>query len=91
MPFWRVVGDGVIGGVPTTDSTGVVAGGNTAATVLTDDITALAAGATERLTAAATLDELRDVEQELLGKRGRLAGLRRNLGALAPGDRPAAG
>jgi len=86
-----VVGDGRTGRVPTTDSTDIAPGGNTAGTVLTDDITALAAEATERLAAAATLDELRDVEQELLGKRGRLAGLRRSLGALPPEDRPGAG
>jgi len=52
-----------------------------------DDIARLAAEGTERVGVASTLDELRSVESELLGKRGALAALRQQLGSLPPDER----
>ena len=48
-------------------------------------------GLEERVAAAATLDELRAVEQEALGRRSDLARMRQQLGALAVEERKARG
>lgn len=47
-----------------------------------DDITGLTAEAPARIAAAASLDDLRTVEADLLGKRGALTELKKGLGAL---------
>ena len=56
-----------------------------------DDIERIAATGAERITAAATLDDLRAAEAELLGKKGEITALKRGLGALDPDERRAAG
>ena len=56
-----------------------------------DDIARIAAGAPARVSAATTLDELRSLEAELLGKTGELTGLKKGLGALDPDERKIAG
>ena len=57
-----------------------------------DDIDRIAADAGGRIAAAATLDELRALETELLGQAvARSAGLKQRLGALDPDERQAAG
>ena len=62
---------------------------------MTDDITgrvrAIGAEAPARVAAASTLDELRAVEAELLGKKGALTELKKGLGALDPDARRTAG
>jgi phenylalanyl-tRNA synthetase alpha chain len=62
---------------------------------MSDDITrtleGIAADAPGRVTAAATLDELRVVEGDLLGKKGELTALKKALGALDPAERRSAG
>ena len=47
--------------------------------------------AAARLRAAATLDQLRELAADLLGKQGELAGVKRQLGSLAPDDRRTVG
>lgn len=49
------------------------------------------AEATPAVAASATLDELRAVEADLIGKKGRIPGLNRTLGQLAHEDRKTAG
>ena len=44
-----------------------------------------------RITAATTLDELRTVDTEVLGKRSALSGLNQQLGRMAPEERKDAG
>ena len=56
-----------------------------------DDIARIAAGAPARVSAATTLDELRSLEAELLGKTGELTALKKGLGALDPDERKIAG
>ena len=56
-----------------------------------DDITRIGAEAPGRIAAAATLDELRAVEAELLGKKGELTALKKGIGALDPEPRRDAG
>ena len=56
-----------------------------------DDITRIGAEAPGRIAAANTLDELRAVEGELLGKKGELTALKKGLGGLEPEPRRAAG
>ena len=56
-----------------------------------DDITRIGAEAPGRIAAATTLDELRAVEGELLGKKGELTALKKGLGGLEPEPRRAAG
>ncbi|HEY6531077.1 MAG TPA: phenylalanine--tRNA ligase subunit alpha [Acidimicrobiales bacterium] len=62
---------------------------------MTDDITEtleqIGAEAPDRIAAAASLDELRAVEADLLGKKGELTALKKGLGALGPDERRAAG
>ena len=55
------------------------------------DIAALAAAAPDRIAAAATTAELDAIENDLIGKRSRIAELRRGLGAADPGERPGLG
>jgi phenylalanyl-tRNA synthetase alpha chain len=52
---------------------------------------ALLAEATAAVAGAATLEELRAVEADLIGKKGRIPGLNRTLGQMAPEERKAAG
>jgi len=54
-------------------------------------VAALVRDATAAVAAAATLDELKAVEVDVIGKKGRIPGLNRTLGQLAPEDRKAAG
>lgn len=56
-----------------------------------DDIARIADAGVTRLAAARTLDELRALESELLGKRSELTGLKSRLGALDPEERRRAG
>jgi phenylalanyl-tRNA synthetase alpha chain len=56
-----------------------------------DDVDRARADASARISAAATLDELRSLDTELLGKRGALATLKQRLATLDPADRPTAG
>jgi phenylalanyl-tRNA synthetase alpha chain len=58
---------------------------------MTDDIASIATAGSARIAAVATLDELRDLDLELLGKRGAMAQQRQQLGALAPDERRAIG
>ena len=62
---------------------------------MTDDITGtvrrIGEEAPGRIAAAATLDDLRAVEGELLGKKGELTALKKGIGALDPEPRRAAG
>jgi phenylalanyl-tRNA synthetase alpha chain len=55
------------------------------------DIARIEDEARDRIAAAATLDELRAVETEVLGRRSALVGLRQRLGSLAPEDRRTVG
>ena len=67
---------------------------STSATVIEPTITAARSAGDDtsaRLRAAATLDELRDLSGELLGKQGALAGVKRQLGSLAPDERRTVG
>jgi phenylalanyl-tRNA synthetase alpha chain len=54
---------------------------------LIDEIEDGEAEARERVAKVTTLDELRQLEVDLLGKRSRLNGLKQQLGGLAPDDR----
>ena len=56
-----------------------------------DEIRRAEGAATQRITAASTLDELRDAESETLGRRSELAGLKKRLGTLDPDQRRDAG
>jgi phenylalanyl-tRNA synthetase alpha chain len=56
-----------------------------------DELSDVEKQAGERLEGAATLDELRAVEADVLGKRSPLAALNARLGALAPDERREAG
>lgn len=56
-----------------------------------DDINRIGVEAPGRIAAATTLDELRAVEGELLGKKGELTALKKGLGGLDPETRRAAG
>ena len=57
-----------------------------------DDIRAARDAALAQVAAAATPDELRRLDTELLGKQGPLAGFKRQLGGLAtPDEKKAAG
>jgi phenylalanyl-tRNA synthetase alpha chain len=56
-----------------------------------DDITRIGADAPGRIAAASSLDELRAVEAELLGKKGELTALKKGIGALDPEPRRDAG
>ena len=49
------------------------------------------ADAAERLRVATSLDQLRDLAADLLGKKGSLAGVKQQLGSLAPDDRKTIG
>ena len=55
------------------------------------EIAAAEAAATERVTAAGTLDELRATESQVTGRRSSLAALKKRLGALPPDDRRSVG
>jgi phenylalanyl-tRNA synthetase alpha chain len=55
------------------------------------DVDAARRAALERVAAAASLDDLRDLHTELLGKRSALSGLKQRLGSLDAGERKAAG
>src|SRR6266545_1615921 len=50
-------------------------------------LTQIEADASERIAKATTLDELRALETELLGKKSRLVQLRQSLGGLDPDER----
>ena len=54
---------------------------------MTDDIERIAAEGAARLAEAATLDDLRALETELLGKRSELSAVKQRLGTLGPDDR----
>jgi phenylalanyl-tRNA synthetase alpha chain len=56
-----------------------------------DDIARIGANAPARISAAATLEELRALEADLLGKAGELTALKKGLGALDPDERKIAG
>jgi phenylalanyl-tRNA synthetase alpha chain len=56
-----------------------------------DDVRAALAQALERVAATATLDELRAVDAEVLGKKGALASLKTKLGGLPIDDRKSVG
>ncbi len=56
-----------------------------------DDVVAVEAAAAPRIEAATTLDELRDLEQELLGRRSPLASFKAGLAGLEPDDRRTVG
>jgi phenylalanyl-tRNA synthetase alpha chain len=58
---------------------------------MTDDIEAIAAGGAARLAQAATLDDLRALETELLGKRSELSAVKQRLGSLGPDERKTIG
>ena len=58
---------------------------------MSDDITRMAADGAARLAAAATLDDLRALEAELLGKRSELSAVKQKLGSLAPDERKTIG
>ena len=53
-----------------------------------DDIAAIEADATPRIAAAATLDDVRALDQELLGKRSALSSFKRKLGWARPRRAP---
>ena len=59
--------------------------------MLTDELEVVTSDGLERLRAAATLDELRTAEHDLLGKRSPLAAFNQRLGAMAPEERREAG
>ncbi len=56
-----------------------------------DDLHDLASAATARIEAASSLDDLRALEADLLGKKGRLAEVKKQLGGLEPDERRAVG
>ena len=56
-----------------------------------DDIERIATEGEKRLAAAATLDELRALDTELLGKRSELSAMKQRLGALDPEERKTVG
>jgi phenylalanyl-tRNA synthetase alpha chain len=56
-----------------------------------DEIRRIEAEAADRVAAAATLDELADLDRELDGKGSALSGFKRRLGALDPDERRTAG
>ena len=56
-----------------------------------DDIQRIAADAGDRIDAASTVEELRTVETEVLGKRSALTDLKKQLGGLDPEQRKAVG
>jgi phenylalanyl-tRNA synthetase alpha chain len=56
-----------------------------------DDIEKIAAAGETRLTEAATLDELRALETELVGKRSELSAVKARLGSLNPDERKTVG
>jgi phenylalanyl-tRNA synthetase alpha chain len=56
-----------------------------------DELTGIEADATQRIAATASLDQVRALETDLLGRRSALNGLKRGLGALDPDERRAAG
>ena len=56
-----------------------------------DDIARIGRHAPERIAAATTLEDLRAVEAELLGKKGQLTAVKKGLGALDPDDRRTTG
>lgn len=56
-----------------------------------DDIARIGASALARISAMASLDELRALEAELLGKTGELTALKKGLGTLDPEERKIAG
>lgn len=56
-----------------------------------DDLRTLEADALEQVSAAASLDELEGVRIAFLGRKGSLTGVLRNLGSLAPDERPEVG
>ncbi len=56
-----------------------------------DDVRRAADDAAARIRTVSSLDELRALDTELLGKRGTLAGLRQRLGGLDPAERPEVG
>jgi phenylalanyl-tRNA synthetase alpha chain len=58
---------------------------------MTEDLRRLAEEGVSRARAAATLDDLRAAESDVLGKRSELAGLRQQLGSLDPDARRQAG
>ena len=58
---------------------------------LIDEIAALAAAAPARVADATTLDDLRAIEAEYLGKKGALTAVKKGMGALDPEERRAAG
>ncbi|MBK9178337.1 MAG: phenylalanine--tRNA ligase subunit alpha [Acidimicrobiales bacterium] len=58
---------------------------------MSDDIQQAAGAALDRIEAAATLDELRALEPDVLGKRSELSKLKQRLGALGPDERRAEG
>jgi phenylalanyl-tRNA synthetase alpha chain len=58
---------------------------------MNDQLAAIQADALARLASAATVEELRSIGQEVLGKRSELVGLRKQLGGLDEATRKAAG
>jgi len=56
-----------------------------------DDIARIEADAAPRIAAAATLDDVRTLDAELLGKRSPLSALKGGLGGLSPEERKEAG
>jgi phenylalanyl-tRNA synthetase alpha chain len=56
-----------------------------------EDVAAIVDAAAARLDAAGSVDELRAIETEVLGKRSELSGLRARLGGLDPEERRSAG
>lgn len=56
-----------------------------------DELERIAADARSRIEAAATLDDLAEVERSALGKKGSLKGFKRQLGALGPDERKEVG
>ncbi len=59
--------------------------------MITDELEQVTAAGVERVRAAATLEELRAAEQDLLGKKSPLAAFNQRLGALPVEERKAAG
>jgi phenylalanyl-tRNA synthetase alpha chain len=58
---------------------------------MTEAIEGIAAAGAARLAQAATLDDLRALETELLGKRSELSAVKQGLGSLSPDERKAVG
>ncbi len=58
---------------------------------MNDDLARIQADATARIAAATTVEELRTVSQEVLGKKSELVGLRKQLGGLDEATRKSAG